>query len=178
VSLDGSVVLAGFWWGVAGILAVYITLFLLSRRPAALRLGRLGWLALTVVGLRLVLGLVYPPAAPLDWALSGTVLASGLALRLGARVWLVREEAATLRQQIETACRGLFLGCTEAQPGHLLLTAKAGTWPLRIVRISPRLQLVRVPHVAGPGKAALLVHWLAKQYPGPVPRIRVVLKKE
>jgi hypothetical protein len=172
------VVLAGFWWAAAVDLTAYITLFLLTRRAAALRLGRLGWLALAVAGLRLVLGLVHPPATPLDWGLFGTALVSGLALRLGARLWLVRAEAETLRQQIQTACRGLFLGYTEDVPGHFLLTAKAGTWPLRIMRISQRLQLVRVPHVAGSGKAALLVHWLAKQYPGPVPRIRVVLKKE
>jgi hypothetical protein len=178
VSLDGSVVLAGFWCGAAAVLMAYVALFLLSRRATALRLGRLGWLALAVAGLRLVLALVHPPTTALDWALSGTALGSGLALRLGARAWLVRAEAETLRLQIQTACRGLFLGCAEAEPGRVHLTAKAGSWQLRIMRISQRLQLVCLPHVAGPGKAALLVHWLSKQYPGPVPRIRVVLKKE
>jgi hypothetical protein len=100
---------------------------------------------------------------------------TALALLAARRVWLVRETAETLREQIQTVCRGLFLAVQEARPGRLQLAAR-GEPALRLRRLTPRVQLLVLCRVAGPGKVALLCDWLAKQYPGPVPRVRIVLK--
>jgi hypothetical protein len=169
---------AGFWGGTAVLVGGYVALFLLVRRPVSLRLRRLGWLFLAVFVLRLVLLLSSPAPGRFDLALAAVALVGGVGLWSAGRVWLLRADAAGLREQIRTACRGLFLELAESKPGLFLLTAKANTWPLRVMGLGRRLQLVVVPRVAGPSKAALLVHWLSMQYPGPVPRIHFVLKKE
>jgi hypothetical protein len=97
-------------------------------------------------------------------------------LLLAKRVWLVRASAAELSERIQTACRGLFLGVEETPPGRLLLTTR-GQPAIVLRRISPRVQLLILPRVTKSGKVALLCNWLAKTYPGPVPRIRLVLKR-
>jgi hypothetical protein len=176
VFADG--LLAGFWGGAAVLVGGYVALFLLARRPVSLQLRRLGWLFLAVLVLCLVLLLCSPAPGPFDLALAGVALVGGVALWSAGRVWVLRAEAAVLREQIQTACRGLFLELAESKPGLFLLTAKANTWPLRVIGLGRRLQLVVVPRVAGPSKAGLLVHWLSMQYPGPVPRIHIVLRKE
>jgi hypothetical protein len=171
--------LAVFWWVATGVLAVYLALFLLARRPVALRLGRLEWFALTVIVFRLGMVLMgYPLEALADMTWFGITLLAAVALRFGSRAWLVRAEAGTLREQIETACRGLFLECAEPAPGEFVFTHKGNRWRLCVRGFGKQTQLVILPRVVGPGKVALLVHWLSKQYPGPIPRIRIVLKKE
>jgi hypothetical protein len=176
---EGSFALAGLWWGAAVVWAVYFALFLLAHRPVTLRLLRLGGLALVVAGLRLLLIPCGDSLAnPLDIGLTVLTVLGGVVLWCCGRVWLARAEATMLREQIHTACRGLFLEYSEPRTGHLLLAARGGTWRLRLVGLSPRVQLVVLPPVTGPSKAALLLHWLSKQYPGPVPRLHIVLKKE
>jgi hypothetical protein len=120
----------------------------------------------------------YPLASVLDQVLTGFALCAAIGLGLVARAWLVRAESATLREQIETACRGLFLQCTEAGAGDFRLTAKTGVWHLRTFALSHRMQLVLLPRPGGPGKMSLLLQWLSKQYPGPVPRVRISFNKE
>ena len=166
------------WWGAAVILAAYLALFLLARRPVSLRLERLEWLALVVFGLRLVLlALGRPPATYLDLSLTTLALLGTVGLGLRHPIWLARVVREELSQQIWTACRGLFLTCEEPAPGRFLLTAKDGTWQLRTWSLSRRVQVVCLPRPAGPSKVSLLVQWLSKQYPGPVPRVRIVLTR-
>jgi hypothetical protein len=170
---------AGFWGSATGVLAVYVGLFIVTRRDVTLRPRRLGWLAVIVLGIRLALLLFGEPLeTPIDVGLMGIAVAGATGLLPCARVWLFRAQAETLRQQLQTACAGLFLGLDEPMPGRFQFTAKAGTWRLRMVELSKRVQLVVLPRVAGPGKVTLLVQWLSKQYPGPVPRVHIVLKKE
>lgn len=167
------------WWVAAAGGAVYALLFILARRPVALRVGRLGWLLLAVFVVRLGLLLMgYPLATWPDASLAGTAMLGAICCRLGTRIWLVRGGADDLRQQIETACRGLFLVCQEPQQGRFLLTAKGRTRRLQVLRIGRRLQFVVVPRPGGQGKVRLLVNWLSKQYPSAVPRLHIVLRKE
>jgi hypothetical protein len=169
--------LAETLWAV-GAVAVggYVLLFVLARRPVTFRLARLGWLLSSLVGLRLVLAGTGVPPQELG-ELIGMVLLGvvAVALVLARRVWLVRSSAEELREQIQTACRGLFLSVQAAQAGRLQLMVQ-GQPTLLLRRLAPRVQLLVLCRVAGPGKVALLCQWLAKQYPGPVPRLRIALK--
>jgi hypothetical protein len=133
---------------------------------------------LAVFGLRLgLLALGCLVATYGDAGLTALVLLGALALFRSDHVWLVRAEPEELREQVRMACRGLLLPWDEPEPGRFRLTAKDGTWELRIWPLSQRMQVVVLPRPDAPGKAALLVAWLAKQYPGPVPRVRIVLQR-
>jgi hypothetical protein len=169
--------LAETLWAVgAAVAGGYALLFVLARRPVTLRLPRVGALLATVVGLRLVLAM---PGVTFQGApeVIGTVLlgVAAITLILARHVWLVRATADELSEQIQTACRGLFLGVREAQAGRLRLAAP-GEPTLRLRRLGARVQLMVLCRVPGSGKVALLCSWLAKQYPGPVPRLHIVLK--
>jgi hypothetical protein len=166
------------WWGAAGITAAYLALFVLTRRPVGLRLSRLGWLALCVFGMRLAMLILGCALATYEGAgLTIVVLLGALGLCSSDHVWLARAEAEELRQQVRTACRALFLTWAEPEPGRFLLTSKSGTFELRTRPLSRRIQVVVIPRLFGRDKVTLLVHWLRKQYPGPVPRVRIVLKR-
>ena len=157
---------------------MYGGVFLATPRPASLRLARLGWMGFAIILLRL--GLVvqgYRLDPGFDVGMAGATLLGALSCRLGARLWLVRAALEELHEQIATACRGLFLGCEELVPGHLLLSAKGIQRRLRIVSLGSRMQLLILPGATEQGKVALLIDWLSKQYPGPVPRLRIVLKR-
>jgi hypothetical protein len=168
--------LQALWVAGAVLAASYVLLFVLARRPVTLRPARLSCLLAGVVGLRLVL-LAGGEPLEVPWELAGTVLLGvvAVALVLGRRVWLVRATAQELRGQIETGCRGLFLGVREVHPGRLELAAR-GEPALGVRRLAARVQVLVLCRAAGPGKVTLLLSWLAKQYPGPVPRVRIVLK--
>src|SRR5262245_39366350 len=127
-----------FWAIGAALVVGYVLLFLLARRPVTLRLHRLGWLLLGVAGLRLVLAVAGAPfGRPLEDFATLALLAAALVLVLTARrVWLVRATPEGLREQIQAACRGLFLGVTEEPPGRLKLTAP-GEPLLRLWKVSP-----------------------------------------
>jgi hypothetical protein len=176
---DDSPALAWLWYGAAAALAAYLAPFMLAKRPVSLRMRRLGGSALGVFLLRLLMiPLGVAMEMPVDCGLTAFCLLAGVGLWLAERVWLARVDEGSLREQIEAACRGLFLEYTEPQRGLFLLTARGFTWRLRLVRISRRMQLVVLPQAAELSKAALLLHWLSKQYPGPVPRLHINLKKE
>jgi hypothetical protein len=165
------------FWPAGGILlAAYVGLYL-CRREVSLRPRRLGVFAAVVLLARLALLLVWPWAGPLDVTLACVSGVAAVALLPLGRTWLLREEAATLRQRLHEASGGLFLPYTESEPGRLVFTAKGASWRLRLGAVSRWSQLVVLPP-APTGKMALLVHWLSKQYPGPVPRVRIVLRRE
>ena len=170
--------LQGTLWAAGGVVVGgYVLLFLFARRPVTLRLARAGWLLAILVGLRLLAILAgVPLQGPLELPLTVVLGVAALALLLARRVWLVRATAEELRKQIETVCRGLFLGVQEPKPGRLQLSTR-GEPALRLRKLVSRVQVLVLCRVAGPGKVALLCSWLAKNYPGPVPRIRIVLKR-
>ena len=73
---------------------------------------------------------------------------------------------------------GLFLDWAEPQRGTFEFKARGKSARMPWRRLGRRLQLVCVPRVWEPGKLFLLFGWLSKQYPGPIPRVRIFLKKE
>jgi hypothetical protein len=48
---------------------------------------------------------------------------------------------------------------------------------LRAVSIASGIQLLVLPYPPPQGKIGLLLNWLERQYPGPLPRPRVVLRR-
>jgi len=166
------------WVTGAGALAVYAILVILARRPVALRLSRLGWLVLIVAALRLLL-------VPLGYSMHGTVewiawcgtLAAALVMSTCRRLWIVRVTADSLCEQVRWACKGLFLPCAEGE-STFRLGKSAESQTLAFVSIARNWQILVLPKRGGSAKMALFLNWLSKQYPGPLPRIRFVLKKE
>jgi len=176
--MNGSILPGVLWCAAAAAGVAYTVLFLLARRPAAIRLGRVGLALCVVLAFRLILlGVGHPVATVWEAVVAGVALVGAVGFGLARRVWLVNVTAEEFREQVQMSCRGLFLPCAEAAPGHFLLTAKEGSWPLRLRRLSRRMQLVVGPCPGGRGKATLFVHWLSKQYPGPMPRVRIILKR-
>lgn len=165
------------WCASAFVIGSYVLLFALARRPVTLRLARVGGLLTVIVSLRLIL--IAAGAPPEGWpSWIGVILLAVIAaaLVLARRVWLVRATAEELNEQIQIACRGLFLVANELGPGRLRLVAP-GEPTLHIWSLGSRVQALAIDRSLETGKAALLYSWLAKQYPGPVPRLRIVLKR-
>jgi hypothetical protein len=168
--------LAETFWAAAVAPGGYLLLFVLARRPVALRPARLGGLLAGLAGLRLVLAAAGVPLQGSPEVIGTAVLGgAAMALALARRAWLVRATGQELREQIRTACRGLFLGVQETPVGRLQLVA-LGKPTIGLWRLAARVQLMVLCRAPGPGKIALLCGWLAKQYPGPVPRLRIILK--
>lgn len=166
------------WWGVSGAGIVYVALFVAARTPASFRLGRVGWMALAVLVVRTgLLGLGHRLESTFDVSMVVVTTVATVGCRMGARVWLVRATREELNEEIHTACRGLFLGCQELQPGHFRLLARNSTRALKVAKLARRLQLVVLPAGIGERKVMLLVSWFAKQHPGPVPRLRIDLTR-
>jgi hypothetical protein len=174
----------GLYWASAGAAGGYLALFLLSRRPCALRLGRLGWLTMAVVLLRFGLVLAGYPYLGSAMLIDSVALAVGVVLlglgmvAMDSYVWLVRAKAVDLSEQIQAACAGLFLDCEELRPGLFLLRSKGETRRLQMVCLGPRMLILLLPRQGRLGKVRLLVQWLFKQYAGPIPRVTIVLRKE
>jgi hypothetical protein len=166
------------WMAGAGGLAVYALLVILSRRPVGLRMARLGWLVLIVAALRLLLvPLGYPMRGTLEWVAWSGTLAAALIMNMCRRLWIVRVTADSLCEQVRWACAGLFLPCEEHEKTFRL--GKHGAAQiLTFVSLSRNWQLLLLPKQGGSAKVVLLLDWLSKQYPGPIPRIRLVLKRE
>ena len=176
--MNGSLV-PDLLWGAAAAMALgYAGLFLLTRRPVAIRLIRVGIALAIILALRLALLVAgYTLEAAWEIAVGASALAIAMACLLARRVWLVRASVEEFRVRVDDGCSGLFIAWQEPTPGSFVLSAKDGTWQTRLVRLSARLQFALVRPPLGHGKLALFVQWLSKQYPGPVPMIRVILHR-
>jgi hypothetical protein len=78
---------------------------------------------------------------------------------------------------VRWACAGLFLPCAE-QEKTFGLGKHGAVQTLAFISLSPNWQVLVLPKRGGSAKVDLLLDWLGKQYPGPLPRIRLILKKE
>ena len=119
--------LLGAFWAFAGVVvAGYLGLFMMARRPVSLRPRRLGLLAVLVLSMRLGLAAFgYPLVAPWDCCFIILVVFVAVGLLAGGRNWFFRAEAAVVREQVQMACGGLFLEYAEIRPGRFELKAKA-----------------------------------------------------
>jgi hypothetical protein len=158
--------------------AVYGTLFLCARRAVALRAGRLAAAGLCLLLLRLIFVVVgYPLDGWLDAALVVAILPSSFVCLRYRRVWLMRVSLEELREQIASACRGLFLSFEEPSQGQFLFTAQGSTDEIRVLSLTSHIQLVRLPRCRRQSKVGLLVRWLSKQYAAALPTVRIILKR-
>jgi hypothetical protein len=172
--LDGSLLV---WVATAAGLAGYAVLFLLARGPVAIRPLRVWAALLVMLAVRLALWPLGDPPAEWEGALAGVILFGGIGVYLQRRCWLVRVAGDEFREQIQTGCRGLFITVEEPRPGRFRLSAREGELMLELRRVVGRIHLLQVPTPPGKGKLALLVSWLSKQYPGPIPRVRIILHR-
>jgi hypothetical protein len=165
------------WWFAVAAVSTWVILTVVPARPVGVRFAPIGGLALTVAVLRLLLiPMGYPIEGFGEWsAWIGTVLL-GLGLVTCRRLWLVRTTPEALREQIEWACKGLFLTCTEGK-NEFVFSHKQASSRLSWFSVSSGWQLLRLPKRSDSAKVALLVDWLAKQYPGPFPRMRIAIGK-
>jgi hypothetical protein len=164
-------------WAVGALVVVgYVLLFVLARRPVSLRLARVGCLLVSLLSLRLVLAVAGMTFQGTREVIGAALLGmAAVALVLAWRVWLVRATEDELRAQIQLTCQGLFLGVQEPQACRLQLAVQ-GKPTLHLKKLASRVTLLVRCRAEGSGKVALLCRWLAKQYPGPVPRLRISLK--
>ena len=141
--------LADHWPWITAAVAVLgdLALFLLARGPVALRPPRIGVLLLLADGARGVFDscLGWPLHGVGEGVVAGTVLIGAIGLMSLSRTLVLKATQDGLKEQLETACDGLFLKWEEGPPGKYRLTAKGedatvDTWPL-----SRSVQLVRLP---------------------------------
>jgi hypothetical protein len=114
----------------------------------------------------------YPLQPGPDAFCFGGILLASIALRLCARAWLVRATAQELGEQTRSTCRGLFLECEEPLPGRFRFAVRGITYNLHVREAWERTLNVTLPPTTDRSKVTLLIQWLSKQYPGPLPRIR------
>ena len=161
------------WSSLAAVGAIYL-LLAVWRENVSLRPLRIGLFAAAAAGSRVILLFVSPLVA-WDWLpLAGCLLAAGVAPWIRG-TWLIRASPDEFRRRLDDACRGLHLEYRESVAGCLDLVEREQIHRLRIAAVSRACVLIRLPRAARPSKVALLVDWLAKQYPGPVPRIHIHL---
>jgi hypothetical protein len=164
------------WVAFAVALATYLFLAVV-RQNVSLRPGRLGWLAAAAVVGRAVL----LPASSIglwEWLLLGACAVAAAVAPFANRIWLVRVSLDDFRQRLDDACRGLRLELPQSCPDRVELVERQQVHSLRMKSLSTKWLLIRLPRSTRPSKVALLVDWLSKQYPGPVPRIHIHLSRE
>jgi hypothetical protein len=165
------------WWFAAAAVLVWVILAVVPARPVGVRFAPVGGLALTVAMLRLVLiPMGYPIEGLGEWSAWVGAMVVGLGLIVCRRFCLVRTTPQALREQIEWACKGLFLTCAEGK-NQFVFSHKQANSTLSWFSVSSGWQLLRLPTRRDSAKVALLVDWLAKQYPGPFPRMRIAIGK-
>jgi hypothetical protein len=156
-------------------LLAYVGLFLV-RKEVSLPPWRVLALMSAGVGGRLVLlaaGFALDGATLVLSVLVGVIL---LALAVsGGRPFFIHSPEGAVRAEVEEACRRLFIQKEEPRPGEVRLTAKGTTAVLWLMPQGRSSAVIFLPRTKGDGKLRLFFDWLAKRYPGPIPRIRVDL---
>jgi hypothetical protein len=167
---------ACFWLLFAAVAATYL-LLAAWRTNVSLRPLRIGGIAVAAMLSRVILWstllIVSWEWLPIASSLIAVVIASWV-----QRIWLIHVDQVEFRQRLDEACRGLRLEARESPPGQLDLVERQHVQRLVVTAVSTAWVLIQLPRVARPSKVALLVDWLAKQYPGPVPRIHIHLSGE
>jgi len=168
--------LAACHWSLfAAAVAAYL-LLAMWRNDVSLRPLRLGSFAAAAVIARLLL----VPALAIgwwEWIAVAVCLIAVAAAYWARQSWLIHADANVFRERLDDACRGLRLEIREVTPGRLELVERQQSSRLGMTVLLPACLLVQLPRPARPSKVALLVDWLAKQYPGPVPRIHIRLSR-
>jgi hypothetical protein len=158
-------------------LVVYFLLFFVRKEVS---LPPSTTLALMTLGVAVRLSLIV-----VGFKLDGTTLVLSilfgvivLALALtGRRPVFVHAPEEAVRDEIDEACRRLFIQKEEPRRGEIRLTAKANAVTLWLMPQGRSSVVFLLPRSIPPGKLTLFFDWLRKRYPGPIPRIRVNLNR-
>lgn len=165
-------------------LVLYVVLFLLARRPVRLALARLGkyqiGLALVAAAPFLFLwarGLVPEVSRVTQFVLAASV-ATGILLQTCRGVCLIRLSHLDYLNLVGSGCKRLLLSF-ELQEGEtkVVLFGKDRTETLPVRQLTRRVVWTRFPARTTHDKITLLGQCLEKSLPGPLPRLRIVLKK-
>lgn len=154
--------------------AGYCLAFRLTRRSVTLRLGRLGWVLLVSSAASVGLLMLFEASNRL-WTVPATAAAVSLGPLAFRRVWVFNVASDAFREAVEDGCARLFLRFASASSEFRAGDPKFDHEDLSFVTMGARLTLLRLPRRPSSGKTRLLVQWLSKQYPGPIPQIRIVL---
>ena len=167
------------WLAAGALLVMYVALCFTARQPVALRPQRVGFLCAAALVLRAGLwGAGYPLVSDAGETIVLLGAAAGTVLVFFSRTWLVRDSLDHFRQQAQTATKGLLLQADEPHPGLFILPSRGGSCRLTVRPLTSRWLLVMLPHSKRPSKVELLVSWFSKQYPGPIPSLRIVLERK
>jgi len=160
-------------------LAIYLTLFLMRRRPSAIRLSRIGQLiVLSTIGSTLLSLVLVEAGDQRNWLVCICGLLVGICFWPLSRITLVRLATNDFQELVQTGSARLLLPCKIISSRELVLTGRNRTASIHSVPITPRIIFVLTPTATPTDKLTLLLHWLPKVISGPLPRICITLKRK
>jgi hypothetical protein len=160
-------------------LVIYLCFFLLARRPTAIRISRVGQIITFLIAATWLAAMVFPKLlSPPDWLPVLVCLGLGLVLWSLRRIWFVRLSTADYMDLATSASGRLLLPSSQSKPHEMTLESRTRKEVIRVFPLTPRLLVTRLPSLKPRDKITLLVCWLGKVLPGPLPRIKIVLKRK
>jgi hypothetical protein len=160
-------------------LLVYVVFFLLARRPTAIRCSRIGKLIVLLITFSTLLTFVVAGSDdPLNWPLTISCLVAGICLWPLSQIFLVRLATDQFQELVHTGSARLLLACETTGSRHVSLTGRTRSASIRSFPVAPRILIAVMPAAHPRDKITLLIRWLPKVLPGPLPRLRIVLKKK
>ena len=160
-------------------LVVYLVLFLLARRPTAIRVSRIGQLiVLFATGSTLLSLVIAEPGDQLNWPLTISCLVTGICFWPLSQILLVRLTSNQFQELVQAGSARLLLSCETTSSRQLVLMGRNRTASIRSFSVAPRILFVLAPVSHPRDKITLLLRWLPKVMPGPLPRIRIALKRK
>ena len=82
------------------------------------------------------------------------------------------------QELVHTGSARLMLACETTSSRHVNLTGRTRSASIRSFPVAPRILIAVMPAAHPRDKITLLIRWLPKVLPGPLPRIRIVLKQK
>ena len=159
-------------------LAIYLLCFLGCRRPASIRVSRVGRWMIILIAVGSAIAALWPGSPEIDWGI--TIGCSVVAIMLCpfSNLALLRISENQYRELVETGSKGLMLSCQAHQPRQIILEGRSRTSSIQVICLTRRMLVTILPRAVPRDKITLLLQWLPKVLPGPLPRIRVVLKSK
>ena len=160
-------------------LFIYLALFVFARRPTAVRISRIGQIMVILIAAAHLAARIFPECLPpLDPLPTWICLGLGVFFWFLPRVWLVRLSTKDYFDLVTSACGRLLLSSSQPKPNQLMLECGTRKEAIRAFPLTSKLFVTRVPPLNPRDKITLLAHWLGKTLPGPLPRIKIKLKRK
>ena len=160
-------------------LFIYLAFFLFARRPTAVRISRIGQVMVILIAATHLAAKISPGALPpLDLLPTLICLGLGVFFWFLPRIWFVRLSPTDYFDLAVSACRRLFLSSSQSKPDELTLENRTRKEVLRVFPLTSKLLVTRLPPLKPRDKITLLILWLGKTLPGPLPQIKIKLKSK